>query len=68
VNDDLHVDFENPQMLKCIVYILEKVISNCFVLKESLIKYDKINGIIPMKTHVDYVHLELFVQRKSQLL
>jgi hypothetical protein len=30
VNDDLHVDFENPQMLRCIVYILEKVVSNFF--------------------------------------
>ncbi len=30
MNDDLHVDFENPQMLKCIVCILEKVVSNFF--------------------------------------
>jgi len=30
VNDDLHVDLENPQMLKCIVYISKKMVSNFF--------------------------------------
>jgi len=28
VNDDLHVDFENLQMLQCIIYILEKMAGN----------------------------------------
>jgi len=71
VNDDLHVDLENLQMLQCIVCISEKVVGNVlsqsFVLKKGLIKYNKINGIIPIKTHVDYIHPRLFAQRKSQL-
>ncbi len=71
MNDDLNVDFENLQMLRCIVCILEKVASNflsqSFVLRKGLIKYNKINGISPMTTHVDFIHPGLFVQRKSQL-
>jgi len=51
VNDDLHVDLENLPMLQGIVCILEKVVNNflsqSFVLKKGLIKYNKINGIIP---------------------
>jgi hypothetical protein len=56
------------------VYCLHiKKSGKCFfsqssVLKKGLSKYDKINGITPMKTHVDYVHPKLFIQRKSQLL
>jgi len=71
VNDDLHVDLENLQMLQGIVCILEKVVNNVlsqsFVLKKGLIKYNKINGIIPMKTHLDSIHPWLFAQRKLQL-
>jgi hypothetical protein len=71
VNDDLHVDLENLQMLQCIICISEKmanyVLSQSFVLRKGLIKYNKINGIIPMKTHVDSIHPWLFAQRKSQL-
>jgi hypothetical protein len=71
VNDDLHVDLENLQMLQCIICISEKMASNVlsqsFVLRKGLIKYNKINGIIPMKTNVDSIHPWLFVQRKSQL-
>ncbi len=36
-------------------------------MRKGLIKYNKINGIIPMKTHVDSIHPWLFAQRKSQL-
>jgi hypothetical protein len=72
VNDDLHVDLENLQMLQCIICISEKVagnvLSQSFVLRKGLIKYNKINGIIPMKTHVDSIHPWLFAQRKSQLV
>jgi hypothetical protein len=68
---DLHVDLENLQMLQGIICILEKVVNNVlsqsFVLKKGLIKYNNINGIIPMKTHVDSIHPWLFTQRKSQL-
>jgi hypothetical protein len=56
VNDDLHVDFENLQMLQCIIYISEKMASNFLsqssILKRGLIKNNKINGNTPMNTHV----------------
>jgi hypothetical protein len=52
MNDDLLVDFENLQMLQCIVYRSEKAIgiflSQSFILKMELIKYNKINGITPI--------------------
>jgi hypothetical protein len=35
-----------------------------FILKRSLNKYNKINGITPMKTHVDFVRPKLFVRGK----
>ncbi len=68
-NDDLHVDLENPQMLQCIIYKSESnfpsnFLSQSFILKKSLIEYNKINGITPMKTHVDFAHPKLFIQRK----
>jgi hypothetical protein len=43
------------------------VLSQSFVLRKGLIKYNKINGINPMKSHVDSIPPRLFVQRKSQL-
>jgi len=43
-------------------------LSQIFVLKKVLIKYNKINGIIFIKNHVDFVHPKLFVQRKAQLV
>jgi len=59
-------------MSKCIIYRLEKVVGNFlsqnFILSKGLIKYNKINGITPTKTHVDFAHPKLFVQRKSQLV
>jgi hypothetical protein len=58
-------------MLQCIVCISKKVagnvLSQSFVLKKGLIKYNKINGIIPMKTRVDSIHPWLLAQRESQL-
>jgi len=41
--------------------------SQSFVLKKGLIKYNHINGIIPMKIHVDILHPKLFALRKTQL-
>ncbi len=38
------------------------------ILRKGLNKYNKINGITPTKTHVDFAHPKLFVQRKSQLV
>jgi hypothetical protein len=70
LNDGLHVDLEILQMLQCIVCISKNVVGNVlsqsFVLKKGLIKYNKINGIIPMKNDVDSIHPSLFAQRKSQ--
>ncbi len=33
-----------------------------------MIKYTKINGNIPMKTHVDFAHPKLFVKKKVQVV
>ncbi len=71
MNDDFFVDFENMQMLWCIVCKLQKtsgiVLSQSYILRNNLTKYNKINGIIPMKTHVDIAHPKLFALRKTQL-
>ncbi len=37
------------------------------LLEKDLIKYGKTNGITPMKTHVDNVHLHLLTKRNSIL-
>jgi hypothetical protein len=37
------------------------------LLEKGVIKYGKINGITPMKTHVDNVHLHLISKRNSIL-
>jgi hypothetical protein len=65
VNDDLLMDLENPQMLLCIICRLGKtsstILSQSFVFRKGLIKYNKINGITPMKIHIDTMHPRLFV-------
>jgi len=38
-----------------------------FIVKKGFIKYGETNGITPMKTHVDNVHLHLLIKRKSIL-
>jgi hypothetical protein len=38
-----------------------------FIVKKGLIKYGKINDIMPMTTHVDNVHPHLLTKRKSVL-
>jgi len=37
------------------------------MIRKGLTKYNTKNGIIPMKTHVDFVHLQLIVQWKLVL-
>jgi hypothetical protein len=59
-------------MFQCIVCKIGKNnISNIFVprfyFEKNLIKYNKYNGIIPMKNCVVTTHPKLFTQRKSQL-
>jgi hypothetical protein len=50
------MDLEKPQILWCIIYRIEQAgaldLYQHFTLWKGLIKYGKINGIIPMKTHV----------------
>ncbi len=54
-------------MLKCIIYTFEQTIGNVptikadnYILKKGFIKYDKCNGVIPMKTHIEFWHPKLF--------
>jgi hypothetical protein len=63
VNDNFPMDLEKPQMLRCIICRIEQssVLDLCqySTLQKNLIKYGKINGITPMKTHVEYAHPKL---------
>jgi hypothetical protein len=34
--------------------VVGDIISQCFIFKNFFIKYNKSNGIIPMKTHVEF--------------
>jgi hypothetical protein len=59
-------------MLKCIIYRYEQASENvlikiCSIIKKGLIKYNKCNGLIPMKTCIDYAHPKLLGTRKKQL-
>ncbi len=68
VNDNLLVDVEKPQMLRCIICRREQVdafdLCQHFTLRKGLFKYGKINGITLVRTHVEYVHPKLVVRRK----
>ncbi len=70
INDNLLVDLENQQMLQCIIYQFKHVVGNTlnqlsFILRKGLIKYNKTNGITPMKTHIDYAHPCLVVKKEN---
>ncbi len=72
VNDNLPTNIENPQMLRCIVYIFQHASSNILnqsnsIIRKGLIQYSKTNGITIMKTHIDNVHLHLLAKRKIVL-
>jgi hypothetical protein len=71
VNDDLHGDLENLQILQCIICRLEKiscnVLSQSFNLMKNLFKQNKINGITLVNIHIDIVHPRLFIKKKAQL-
>jgi hypothetical protein len=58
-------------MLWCIICKSKQAFSDVLVqrsmLHKGLIKYSKVNGIIPMTIHVQTAHPRLFVQRKQQL-
>ncbi len=55
-------------MLQCIIYRTQQVgaldLCQCSILRKGLIKYGKINGITPMKTHVEYAHPKLVICKK----
>jgi hypothetical protein len=36
-------------------------------MRKGLVKYNKVDGIIPMSIHVQIAHLKLFALRKQQL-
>ncbi len=56
VNDGLLVDLMKPQVLQCIICKFEQtfndVLAQRFTLCKGLIKYNMVNGIIPMNIHV----------------
>ncbi len=57
------------QMLQYIIYRFNQtfgnVLAQIYIHYKGLIKYNKVDGIIPMNTHVQIAHLKLFVQRKQ---
>ncbi len=69
MNNGLHVDFVNLQMLRYIICKLEQatkdVLVQIFTLHKGLITYNKVNGVIPMTTHVQIAYPKLFVLRKQ---
>jgi hypothetical protein len=69
MNNGLHVDLVNLQMLQCIICRLEQAIKDVlvqiFTLHKGLITYNKVNGITSMTTHVQITHAKLFDLRKQ---
>jgi hypothetical protein len=69
LNDNLHVDLLNPQMLRCIICRSQEASSNVlnqssFTIEKGLIKCGKTNDITPMRTHVDNFHPYFLAKRK----
>jgi hypothetical protein len=57
------------QMLWCIICKFEQtygdVLMQIFTFYKGLIKYNKVNGMIPINIHVQTTHLKLFGQKKQ---
>jgi len=55
-------------MLQCIICRIKQVgvlgLCQHSILRKCLIKYGKINGITPMRTHVEFMHPKLVACRK----
>ncbi len=72
LNGNLLVDLEKSQMLKCIICRTQQAsafdLYQRFTLRKCFIKYGKINGIIPMKTHVESTHPKLVVLRMLTII
>ncbi len=66
------MDLEKLLMLRCIIYRIEQAsaldLCQRSTLRKSLIKYGKINGITPMKTHVEFTHPKLVVHTKLAIV
>jgi hypothetical protein len=59
-------------MLWCIIYRTEQHsaldLCQCSTLRKGLIKYGKINGIIPTKTHVESAYPKLVARKKLAIV
>lgn len=68
MNNGLHVDLVNLQMLQCMICKLKQatrdVLVQIFTLHKGLITYNKVNVITTTTTHVQIAHPKLFVLRK----
>ncbi len=68
INDDLHVDLVNLQILWCIICKSEQtsndVLAQKSIMHKCLIKYIRINGITLVIIHVQITHPKLFVMKK----
>ncbi len=74
INDNSLVDLKNPHMLCCIIcrptpcQEVGNISKQSFVLCKGLVKYNTINNITPMKTHIDGAHVHLVAKRKLKLI
>jgi hypothetical protein len=61
------MDIENPQMLQYIICRTKQTCANDlyqqFNLWKGLIKYNKLNGIIPMKTHIEFTYPNDYLEK-----
>ncbi len=59
-------------MLECIICKIEQAdaldLCQHSILQKGLIKYGKINGITPMRTHVESVHPKLVASKKLAII
>jgi hypothetical protein len=66
------MDLEKPQMLQCIIHKTKQAsvldLCQCSTLQKCLIKYGKIDVIIPMKTHVEFAHSKLIACKKLAIV
>jgi hypothetical protein len=73
VNDDAKIDFENTQIMHCIICYQEPIIgiNSKTQARKRLIFYYKTNGITSLKKHVDAEHIviaKLFEEEINFLL
>lgn len=68
MNNGLHVDLVNLQMLQCVICKLKQatitVLVQIFTLHKGLITYNKVNVITTMITRVQIAQPNFFVLRK----